>query len=174
LAKNHTKCVKWKECTSKMVIVLFLLLVWFCIHVLISLPYKLPLVTNVLLFMALEVVLINKLTIIGFNLRLFVINMSIPHFLSLILHNDFTVTFLLLTYANVFLTTSKASVRWGISLYAFLFQQAIGFALRWNGVLTDNGWNIVMESVMIVLVMAYTLLMGTLFQRMSSKEGWIR
>lgn len=174
LAKNHTKCLWWRECASKMVIVLFLLFAWFCIHVLISLPNKLPFVTNVLLFMAIEVVLINKLTIIGFNLRLFEINMSIPHFLSLILHNDFTVTLLLLTYANVFLTTSKTSVRWGISVYAFFFQLAIGLALRWNGVLTDHGWNIVIESVMIVLVMAYTLLMGTLFQRMSSKEGWIR
>jgi hypothetical protein len=100
--------------------------------------------------------------------------MSIPHFLSLVLHNDFTVTSLLLTYANVFLTTSKACVCWGISLYVFFFQQALGLALRWNGVLTDNGWNIVLESVMIVLVLAYTLLMGTLFQRMSSREGWIR
>jgi hypothetical protein len=46
--------------------------------------------------------------------------------------------------------------------------------LRWNHVLTDTGWNSAMESVMIVIVMAYTLLMGSLFQRMASKEGWIR
>ncbi|MFC5651167.1 hypothetical protein ACFPYJ_19055 [Paenibacillus solisilvae] len=157
-----------------MVIVIFLLFAWFCIHVLISLPCKLPFVTNVLLIMTIEIVLINKLTIIGFNLRLFEINMRVPQFLSLILHNDFTVTFILLTFANVFLTTSKASVRLGITAYTFFLQQVTGLALRWNGVLTDNGWNIVMESVMIVLVMAYTLLMGALFKRMSSKEGWIR
>ena len=67
------------------------LVAWFCIHILVALPYKLPLVVNFLLFMAIEIILTNKLTIIGFNLNLFRINTtSIPHFLSLILHNDFT------------------------------------------------------------------------------------
>lgn len=156
-------------------VVIFLLFAWFCIHVMVSLQNKLPLAANFLLFMAIEVILTNKLTIIGFNLGLFLINTkSIPHFLSLILHNDLTVTFVLLTFANVFLTTSKAGIRWGISLYTFLFQLFTGAALRWNGVLTDNGWNFVMESVMIVVIMTYTLLMGRLFQRMASKEGWIR
>lgn len=158
-----------------MVVVIFLLFAWFSIHIMVSLSNKLPLAVNFLLFMAIEVVLTNKLTIIGFDLGLFLINTkSIPHFLSMILHNDLTVTFVLLTFANVFLTTSKAGIRWGISIYTFLIQLFTGAALRWNGVLTDNGWNFVMESVMIVVVMIYTLLMGSLFQRMASKEGWIR
>jgi hypothetical protein len=136
----------------------------------ITLPNKLPLFVNFLLFMAIEVILTNKLTIVSFNLRLFQINTkSIPHFLSMILHNDFTVTFVLLTFANVFLTTSKAGIRWGISVYAFHFQMFIGSMLRWNHVLTDSGWNFVMESIMIIVVMIYTLLLGRLFQRMASK-----
>ncbi len=63
----------------------------------------------------------------------------------MILHNDFTVTFVILTFANVFLTTSKASIRWGISIYTFLFQLFLGMLLRWNHVLTDTGWNSAME-----------------------------
>ncbi|KRE92141.1 hypothetical protein ASG89_33680 [Paenibacillus sp. Soil766] len=141
----------------------------------VCLPNKLPLSINLLLFMSIEVILTNKLTIVGFDLGLFQINTkSIPHFLSMILHNDSTVTFILLTFANVFLTTSKVGVRWGISVYTFLFQLFIGMMLRWNHVLTDNGWNMVLESVMIIVVMSYTLLVGTFFQRMASKEGWIR
>lgn len=157
-----------------MVVVIFLMLAWFCILLQITLPNKLPLFVNFLLFMAIEVILTNKLTIVGFNLGLFQINTkSIPHFLSMILHNDFTVTFVLLTFANVFLTTSKAGIRWGISVYAFLFQMFIGSMLRWNHVLTDSGWNLLMESVMIIVVMIYTLILGRLFQRMASKERWI-
>lgn len=158
-----------------MVVVIFFMFAWYCILLQITLPSKLPLFVNLLLFMAIEVILTNKLTIVDFNLGLFQINTkSIPHFLSMILHNDFTITFLLLTFANVFLTTSKASIRWGISVYAFLFQMLIGAVLRWNHVLTDSGWNYVMESIMIIVVMIYTLLLGRLFQRMASKEGWIR
>ncbi len=158
-----------------MVAVIFLMFAWFCILVQFTLSNKLPLIVNFLLFMAIEIILTNKLTIIGFDLELFRINTnSIPHFLSLILHNDFTVTFVLLTYANVFLTTSKASVRWGISMYTFLFQIFIGSMLRWNNVLNDNGWNFFMESSMILIVMICTLLLGRLFLQMASKEGWIR
>ncbi len=52
-------------------VVIFLLFAWFSIHVMAALPYKLPLVVNFLLFMAIEVILTNKLTIIGLNLKLF-------------------------------------------------------------------------------------------------------
>ncbi|RTE09399.1 hypothetical protein EJQ19_12430 [Paenibacillus whitsoniae] len=148
---------------------------WYCILLQITLPSKLPLFVNLLLFMAIEVILTNKLTIIGYNLGLFQINTkSIPHFLSMILHNDLTVTFVLLTFANVFLTTTKVSIRWAISVYAFLFQLLIGAMLRWNYVLIDTGWNFGMESIMILVVMIYTLLLGYLFQRMAYKEGWVR
>ncbi|WP_373228887.1 hypothetical protein [Cohnella sp.] len=157
-----------------MVVVIFVIFAWFCIHVLTGLPRKLPLVVNFLLFMAIEVVLTNKLTISSINLKIFKINMSIPHFIALILHNDFTVTFVLLAFANVFLTTKRASVCIGISIYTFLFQILVGFALRWNHVLIDKEWNFLKESIMIIFVMAYTLLWGRIFQRMASKEGWIR
>lgn len=173
--KLEEKCKLRKRRQPALVIVLFLFYAWFCILVLICLPRKLPLIVNFLLFMAIDAVLTNKLTIIGFNYKLFVINTtSIPHFLSMILHNDFSVTFVLLTFANVFLTTTKAGIRWAISVYTFLFKLFLGMELRWNGVLTESGWTITMESVMIVLVMAYTLLIGRLFQRMASTEGWIR
>ncbi|TFE24717.1 hypothetical protein E2980_15360 [Cohnella luojiensis] len=157
-----------------MVVVIFILFAWFCIQVLIGLLRKLPLVVNFLLFMAIEVVLINKLTISYNNLKLFKINTSLPLFIALILHNDFTVTFVLLAFANVFLTTPKTSVCIGISIYTFLFQILIGFALRWNHVLIDKDWNFFKESMMIIILMVYTLLLGRIFQRMASKEGWIR
>lgn len=157
-----------------MVVVIFTLFAWFCIQVLISLTRKLPLVVNFLLFMAIEVVLTNKLTLSGFNLKLFKINTSTPHFIALILHNDFTVTFVLLAFANVFLTAPKVGVWISISLYTFLFQLFIGYALRWNHVLIDKDWSFIKESMMIIFLMAYTLLCGKLFQRMASKEGWIR
>lgn len=157
-----------------MVVVVFVLFAWFCIHVWISLPHKLPLVVNFLLFMAIEIMLTNKLTVIGYDLELFIMNQNIPHFLSLIIHNDLTVPFILLAFTNVFLTTRNARVRWGVSVYAVVLQFATGYALRWNDVLTDNGWNFLYETLMIILLMAYTLLAGRILQIMAAKEGWVR
>ncbi|WP_123043049.1 hypothetical protein [Cohnella candidum] len=158
-----------------MSVVVFLLLAWFSVMVLVTLPSKLPLIVNVLLFMAIDIVLTNKLTIIGFNLQWFKIHTdSVLRFLSLILHNDVTVTFALLVFANVFLLTPHAGARWAVSLYAFLFQILSGLTLRWNGVLTDVSWNFMKESLMIALMMGYTLLVGSILQRMAAREGWIR
>ncbi|WP_166238260.1 hypothetical protein [Paenibacillus turpanensis] len=157
-----------------MFVVLFLIFAWFNILIMVTLPRKLPMVVNFLLFMVIEVVLTNKLTIIGFNYELFEINTSIPHFLSLILHNDFTITFVLLTFANVFLTARRAWIRWGISLYTFSMQLFLGLELRWNEVLFNREWNTFMESVMIVVILAYTLFWGYVFQKMAAKEGWVR
>ncbi|MDQ0115864.1 hypothetical protein J2T15_005332 [Paenibacillus harenae] len=157
-----------------MVVVIFILFAWFCTQVLLNLRRKLPLVVNVLLFMAIEVLLTNKLTISGFSLKLFEMNQSIPHFIALILHNDFTVTFVLLAFANLFLTSPKTSVRISIAIYAFLIQLLLGSALRWNHILIYKDWSFFKESLMILLVMAYTLFWGKIFQRMASKEGWIR
>ncbi len=158
-----------------MVVVIFFLFAWFCIGVMVSLPNKLPLAANFLLVMVIEIILTNKLTVLTYNLKLIQINTnSIPHFMSMTMHNDITVAFVLLTFANVFLTASKASIRWGIGVYAFLFQMFVGAMLRWNSVLIYTGWNFVMEAVMIIVLMIITLLTGRLFQRLVSKEGWTR
>lgn len=159
---------------SPVVIVIFILYAWFCIQVLMNLRLKLPLAANLLLFMAIEVVLTNKLTISSLNMKLFQINQNIPHFIALILHNDLTITFILLAFANVFLMSPKISVRIGITVYAFVIQLLLGMELRWNQVLIYREWNYLNESLMILLVMVYTLLCGKVFQWMASKEGWIR
>lgn len=157
-----------------MVIVIFIFYAWFCIQVLMNLRCKLPLVVNFLLFMAIEVVLTNKLTISGYDLELFKINQSVPPFIALILHNDFTITFILLAFANVFLLSSKKSMRIAVTVYAFSLQLLLGMELRWNHVIIYKEWNYLSESLMILLVMVYTLFWGKIFERMASKEGWIR
>ncbi|RIX60084.1 hypothetical protein D3P08_00375 [Paenibacillus nanensis] len=157
-----------------MVVVLFICLAWIFILIFIGLFRKLPLVVNSLLFMAIDIVLTNKLTIIGFNSRSFQLNTGILPFIALILHNDFIVPFVLLTFANVFLATPKIAVRISIALYAFFVQLLLGLALRWHNILIDKDWNFVKESVMILLLMLFTLVLGRLFQRMARKEGWVR
>lgn len=163
------------ETNSNLTIVIYVVFSLISIHILIGLSRKLPLVVNFLLFMVIDIALTNKLTIIGFNYKLFQINTkSIPHFISMILHNDFTITFVLLTFANVFLTTKKTGTRIAISVYGFAAQFFLGMTLRWNHVLTNTGWTTLMESVMIISLMAYTLILGKTFQCMASKERWIR
>ena len=52
-----------------MVAVIFVLLAWFGVFVFLALPKKLPLAVNLLLFMAIDIIMTNKLTIVGYEDR---------------------------------------------------------------------------------------------------------
>ena len=158
-----------------MVAVIFVLLAWFGVFVFLALPKKLPLAVNLLLFMAIDIIMTNKLTIVGYDLGLFRINTaSVPHFLSLILHNDFTVPFALLAFVNAWLTTGSRAVRRTVAAAAFLYQLLVGALLRRTGVLYDDRWNYAAESAMILAVMLCVLALGWTFRRMAAREGWVR
>lgn len=157
-----------------MTLVTFILFAWLCIQVFISLPHKLPLSANVLLFLAVELVLVNKLTIMGYNFSLFTINTGIETYLSLIVHNDFTITFLLLIFANVILTSTNVTVRLWIAFGVFTAQMGLGYLLRKFDVLIYVSWSYAFEASMILLVMVYTWAVGRLVQHMADKEGWVR
>lgn len=139
-----------------MVLVTSLIFVWFSIHVLAGLPKKLPLVVNVLLYMLLAIVDINKLTLITDVWDLFIIRNNVPAFLSVICYRDFTFSLTLLTFANVYFTTSKSLTKIGISLYTFLFLFFGALSLRWTGALIDLHWNAFYEAVCLLVMMLVT------------------
>lgn len=153
-----------------LILVICLLFVWFSIHIFAFLPTKLPVITNVLLYMLLAIVDINKLTILSDTLGVFHLSKKVPEFLSVILHRDFTFSITLLTFANVYLTTLKRSIKIGISLYTFSFILCTGQFLRFNGAVTYEGWNIFYEYLLIIVLMLITYWFGRLFIHLQQKE----
>ncbi|MBD2870008.1 hypothetical protein [Paenibacillus arenilitoris] len=157
-----------------MIVVYFVVMAWISIHILLSVPRRLPLAVNLLLFLAIEVVLTNKLSYVAFTLGLFQINTDAPHFIALILHNDFTITFILLALVNGFWTTDRFRARVVFVIYGIGAQLLTAYALRISDVLTDIRWSILMEVITVIGLSVYTLLLGWVFQAMASKEGWVR
>ncbi|MDQ0872556.1 FlaA1/EpsC-like NDP-sugar epimerase [Paenibacillus sp. V4I3] len=153
-----------------MILVICLLFVWFSILIFAVLPNKLSVITNVLLYMLLAIVDINKLTILSDTLGLFQLSKKVPEFLSVILHRDFTFSITLLTFANVYLTTLKRSIKIGISLYTFTFLLCTGQFLSLNGAITYVKWNIFYECLLIVSLMIFTYWAGRLFIHLKQKE----
>lgn len=153
-----------------MILVICLLFVWFSIHLFAFLPNKLSVVTNVLLYMLLAIVDINKLTILSDTVGVFHLSKKVPEFLSVILHRDFTFSITLLTFANVYLTTLKRSTKIGISLYTFSFIMCIGQFLRFNGAITYERWNIFYECLLIVSMMVLTYWIGRMLKHLQQKE----
>ncbi|MDQ0903336.1 MULTISPECIES: hypothetical protein [unclassified Paenibacillus] len=153
-----------------MILVICLLFVWFSIHIFAFLPNKLSVITNVLLYMFLAVVDINKLTILSDTIGVFQLSKKVPEFLSMILHRDFTFSLTLLTFANVYLTTLKRRTKIGISLYTFSFILCTGQFLRLNGAVTYVKWNIFYECLIIVSLMILTYWFGRLLIHLMQKE----
>ncbi|NRF89919.1 hypothetical protein HQN89_02555 [Paenibacillus frigoriresistens] len=153
-----------------MILVICLLFVWFSILIFAFLPNKLSIITNVLLYMLLAVVDINKLTILSDTLEVFQLSRKVPEFLSMILHRDFTFSITLLTFANVYLTTWKRSTKAGITLYTFSYLFCTGQFLRFNGALTYERWNIFYECLLIISLMIITYWFGRLLIHLQQKE----
>ncbi len=153
-----------------MILVICLISVWFSLHLFAFLPNKLSVVTNVLLYMLLAIVDINKLTILSDTLGVFHLSKKVPEFLSVILHRDFTFSITLLTFANVYLTTLKRSTKIGISLYTFSFILCTSQFLRLGGAITYEKWNIFYECLLIISLMILTYCFGRLFIHLEQRE----
>jgi hypothetical protein len=152
-----------------MALVVFICLAW-CSCFLFIETKKLPLSANFLLYMALSIIDINKLTIISFKFKLFQTSEKIPLFLSLILYREFIFTITLLTFANIYLAANNRSIKIGITLCTVAFILLIAQSLRWFGIVKDIKWNSLYELITIVCLMAISLWFGQLFTKMARKE----
>ncbi|MEC0230369.1 hypothetical protein [Paenibacillus alba] len=153
-----------------MSLVLCLIFAWFSIFVFAALPNKLSITTNVLLYMILAIVDINKLTLLSHVLHFFQLSTQIPKFLSVIVHRDLTFSLTLLTFANVYLTTPKSLTKIGISLYSYAFLVGSGQWLRWTGAITYVKWNIFYECLLILLLHVLVYGMGRWLLAIKQKE----
>ncbi len=152
-----------------MPLVVALLFMWISVHAVAALPHKLPLQVNVLLYMTLSVIDINKFTLLSFTYRVFEIDLRVPAFLAAIVHRDFTFTLALLLYANAFLTARNRAGRTPATIGVFLFLLGNAQALRWTGVIRDVKWNLFYECLMIAALMGIALGLGAALRKLWEK-----
>lgn len=153
-----------------MILVSFLVLVWYCLHVLVTLPKKLPLITNVLLYMVLSIIDINRMTLFSDNLSLYRFSTQIPEFLCVILYRDFIYCFTLLTFANVYLTASKFLTKVLISLYSFIFLLLCCLILNRSGAIIVLTWNIFYDSITLLIMLLVTYCLARWLLHLTRKE----
>ncbi|MCY9661519.1 hypothetical protein P5G65_20480 [Paenibacillus chondroitinus] len=156
--------------SSALVLVYFLVLTWYCLHVLVTLPKKLPLMANVLLYMLLSIIDINRMALFSNNLSLYRFSTQVPEFLSMILYRDFIYCFTLLTFANVYLTASRVLTRVLISVYTFLFLLMCCFILNRTAAIISLTWNTYYDSIMLLIIMFVTYGLGRWLLHFTRKE----
>jgi hypothetical protein len=154
-----------------MLLTIYLILAWFTLQVLLSLPRKLPVSANVLLYLAISIIDINKLTIISVKYHLIEINTKLPYFLTVIVHRDIIFTLSFLIFANVYTTSSSNGVKWFVMFFTFGFQLLTLSALRYFGAITLNGWNIYCDMITVSLLMLIAVVCAKWLQSHTGKVG---
>jgi hypothetical protein len=153
-----------------LVLVFFLVLAWCCLHVLVTLPKKLPIMTNVLLYMVLSIIDINRMAVFSDNLSMYRFSTQIPEFLAVILYRDLIYCFTLITFANVFLTASRLLVKVFISLYSFIFLLICCLILSRTESVINLTWNIYYDSITLLIMMLLTYCLGRGLLHLTRKE----
>lgn len=153
------------------VLVIFSLIAWLSVSLFIFLPSKLTAVTNVLIYFVLAIIDINKLTIISYKYQLISISKDIPHFLSVILHRDVNLSFILLIMVNIFFTIKKIRVRINVLVITFIVLLTIHQLLRYFEVITYHKWSIFHDMVMIISLIFITIVTGYILIKIGSKES---
>ncbi|WP_309121936.1 hypothetical protein [Paenibacillus sp.] len=153
-----------------MPLVVVLLQMWVVIHGLASLPDKLPLKVNVLLYMAVAVIDINKFTLLSFTYKFYTVDTKVPEFLAAVLHRDVTFSLVMLAFANAFLTAGTRRGKAIAAIAAFSYLLATGYSLRWMGVIRDVRWNFLLECATIAAIMGATVLLAAGLLKIWEKE----
>ncbi|HZG55733.1 hypothetical protein [Paenibacillus sp.] len=139
-----------------MALVASLLFVLLTALALAALPRKLPLRTNIILYMALSIVIINKFTLLTYSYRLYTVSEHPVKFLAAVLQRDFTVTLGMLVFANAFFTETRLARRLGAAAGVLLLLVATGQVLLRLDVFQYRLWNIGYEVLTIAAMMAVT------------------
>ncbi|MDQ1912145.1 hypothetical protein RAC89_17300 [Paenibacillus sp. GD4] len=141
-----------------MELTIYTILSWYTLQLMMALPRKLPLAVNVLTYMILSIVDINKFTYCTHTLQFVRISHEIPKFLSVILHRDIIFTLSLLIFANVVLTARSAKIKWGMTLYTFVFCIADLILMRSLGIIETEMRIIFCNMAIILILMGLSLL----------------
>ena len=153
-----------------MTLTLFSILAVLMILFFASIPRRLPASTNLLLYLGLSIIDINKVTILSFRFGLFRISKDIDHFLAFIIHRDIVFSLTLISFANLYLKATSLSQRIGITAYTLLFLFGLHTSMRVFDILTYQRWGIVQELLQLSAMMAVAIVLGLIFHNMHRKD----
>lgn len=154
-----------------MVLVIFSIIAWICVISFALLPHRIPTISNVLTYIFLSIVDINKLTFISMRMKLIHTSTDIPKFLALILHRDIIFSITLLIMLNLVTTSKSKLIRLMVILISFSVLFICGQLLRFHKVITYTGWSILHEIIMLISLIVFTLFVGFICMKLQKKEG---
>jgi hypothetical protein len=158
------------EVVIRIALTFYIVVAWFSVLCFACLPRRMPAAINVLLYCGLAIIDVNKITVLGYRLKLYEISKEVPGFLSVVINRDVIFSFAMLAFVNVYLTAETKKIKIIATVCTFFFVFSISQALRMFHVVTDKKWGIPQEIILISALMIISLLLGWLFKSMAAKE----
>ncbi|MFD2611684.1 hypothetical protein [Paenibacillus gansuensis] len=155
-----------------MVLVYSFLVAWFSLMLVICAPKKLPVITNVLAYLILSILDINKLALLAYYWEKVKINTGLAEFWSVILFRNGTFTLALIAFINVWLTAQRSSVRWGYAIFTYAFIMFSCQLLHWFDALSYNSFGVWFDYTCLLLLLILSVWIGKLCVYLVKKGGY--
>jgi hypothetical protein len=157
-----------------MVLACYVIVAWLSVMVLVCLPRKLSAVSNVLLYMTLSIVDINKFTLLTYRFRLIEVKRDAASYITTVIYRDVVFSFALMIFANIWLTAPKGRARALAAAAVFLYLFTVSLSLRWTHVYTYRKWGVPQEALMIGSLMVIVLWLGKWVRFLDRSEVHLR
>ncbi|MBV7504683.1 hypothetical protein KW850_05315 [Bacillus sp. sid0103] len=151
-------------------LVIYLIIAWLVLTVFFSLKKKLPSRINIIQFLVIQIVQINIFTIVSFNMKLFTFGKGPVEFITVLVHRDIVIPYLLLLFVNLLFFSKKLRNRILISVIILIMLLASEHLLRLLGYSHNHHWSVSHYSLICMGMMGFSLLTLNLIIKLASKE----
>ncbi|PLR98734.1 hypothetical protein [Bacillus sp. T33-2] len=144
---------------------------WFSVMILCVLPRKLPLIINSVLYLLIEFILINKLSLITYKYKLLAMSPDISKFIGVILHRDIIFPFLLLFAANVLFTSVNMRNVILAIICSVVYISFTSYMLHRFSMLIYLDWQFAYDVVIVVIMHLIVFIFAFVLQRQINKRA---
>ncbi len=151
-------------------LVIYLVIAWLDMAVFFSLKKKLPSSINIILFLAIQIVQINIFSIVSVEMKLFTFGKSPVEFITVMVHRDIIIPYLLLLFVNGFIFHKQLGKRILLTVVILILLLAIEHLLRILGYSHNHHWSLWQFGLICIGLMVFSLLSVNLLMKLSTKE----
>jgi hypothetical protein len=151
-------------------LVIFLVIAWLVLAIFFSLNKKLPSSINIILFLVIQIVQINLFTIFSLEMKLFTYGKDPVEFITVIVHRDIILPYLLLLFVNSLFINTKIGNRILFTMVILFMMIAFEHLLRLLGYIHNHHWSIWQYGLTCMGFMVFSMLTAYLLTKLSFKE----
>ncbi|KAB2330644.1 hypothetical protein [Bacillus mesophilum] len=143
-----------------MELIIMCVIAWFTVAIFIFLPYKMSVAANILTYLMIAVVDINKISFLAYHYQCIKISSDTIRFISFIVYRDIIFSFLLLILVNIWFAYDHKWIRFLSAVSILGTISILRAVLSSLSIFTYEHWSYIQELIMDVVMLFLTVLIA--------------